>query len=60
MAFSIKKSIKLFAPFGSKKFQGDALFLMIAFSVSVRILLWRGEERTTFQELVFLRQVALS
>lgn len=59
MAFSIKKSIKLFAPFCSKQFQGDGLFLMIAFSVSVRIPLWLGEERTPFQELVLL-SLALS
>ena len=54
MAFGVKKSIKLFAPFGSKTFQGDALFLMIACSVSVRISLWLGE-CTPFQERVLLR-----
>lgn len=55
MAFSVKKSIKPFAPFGSKTLQGDALFLMYACSVSVRISLWLGEERTPFQGRVLLR-----
>ena len=55
MAFGVKKSIKPFAPFGSKTFQGDALFLMIACSVSVKISLWLGEECILFQECVLLR-----